>query len=174
MKKWLLIFSLSVLIIAACEYQEPAADKQGIPVNPALLGLWVPSPDNKETPPPDEWILALPYSDTEYMIHYRTEKDSMYFKGYPVKIGAYSCIHLQLIGDSRSPISKTDAPYQIASVSLSGEEVTIRMMSTSVVSSSLRGTALKEAVLKNANNAGLFREPVKFRRADKSYKPWSR
>jgi hypothetical protein len=171
MKRLLPLFIMLLIFVAACEYQEPLADKQDIAVNPALLGLWVPSPDNNEPPPPDEWILALKYSDTEYVIHYRTGSGSMYFKAYPVKIGDIPCMQLQLIGDANGPMKKTDPPYQVASIILNGDEVIISMMNTSVVDPGLRGVALRESLQKNIKNTKLFREPVKFRRVIKADTP---
>jgi hypothetical protein len=167
MKHLLLFLVFILLCVAACEYQEPLSEKQNIPIDQALLGLWEPAPEKNEPKPSGEWILALKYSDTEYMIHYQTGSDSMYFRAYPLKIGDISCVQLQLIGDSNGPLAKSEPAYQVASVTLNGDEVTIRMMNTSVVGHDLAVPALREAFLKNSKNADLFREPVKFRRVKK-------
>jgi hypothetical protein len=171
MKRFLPLFVILLLCVAACEYQEPLADKQGIAVDQALLGLWVPSPDNSEPPPPGEWILALKYSDTEYMLQYQSGKDSMYFRAYPLKIGNIPCMQLQLLGYSKGPIQKGEPAYQVASVMLNGDEVTIRMLSTAVINPTLRGAEVSDAFLKNSKNSKLFREPVKFRRVAKADTP---
>jgi hypothetical protein len=164
MKQFLLFLVVILLCIAACEYREPLSEKQNISVDPALLGLWEPVPEKNEPKPSGEWILALKYSDTEYMIHYRTRTESIYFRAYPLKIGDISCMQLQLIGIDDGPPAKGEPVYQAAFVALTGDEATIRMMNASVVSSNLRGPALREAFIKNAKNPDLFREPVKFRR----------
>lgn len=164
MKRLLLLLAILLIFVAACEYQNPLSENQNVPIDPALLGLWVPSPDNNEPPPPNEWILALKYSDTEYMIQYQTGSDSMYFRAYPIKIGDISCMQLQLIGYSSGPIKKSDLPYQVALFTLNGDTVTIAMLNTSLVNKDLRGAALKDAFLKNSKNANLFREPAKFKR----------
>lgn len=168
MKKFLLFLCVLLLTVAACEYHEPLSEKQNISIDPALLGLWEPVPEKNEAKPSGEWILALKYSDTEYMIHYQTRTESMYFRAYPIKVGDLSCMQLELIGSGDGPAEMGDAAYQAASVTLSGDEATIRMMNTSVVSSNLRGPALREAFLRNAKNPDLFREPVKFRRVKKA------
>jgi hypothetical protein len=164
MKHFLLFLVVLLLCVAACEYREPLSEKQNIAINPALLGLWEPVPEKNEPKPSGEWIIALKYSDTEYMIHYQTGSDSMYFRAYPLKIGDISCVQLQLIGNAGGPLAKSEPAYQVASVTLNGDEVIIRMMNTSVVGSDLAGPALREAFLKNFKNTDLFREPVKFRR----------
>ena len=90
MKRFLLFLAIILLCVAACEYQEPLSEKQNISIDPALLGLWEPASEKNEPKPAGEWILALKYSDTEYMIHYRTGSDSMYFRAYPLKVGDLS------------------------------------------------------------------------------------
>jgi hypothetical protein len=84
MKRFLLFLIVLLLCVAACEYHEPLSEKQNISIDPALLGLWEPIPEKNEPKPSGEWILALKYSDTEYMIHYQTGSDSMYFRAYPL------------------------------------------------------------------------------------------
>ena len=167
MKHFLPFIVFLLLFVAACEYQEPLSEKQNIRIDQALLGLWEPVPEKNEPKPSGEWILALKYSDTEYIIHYQTGTDSMYFRAYPLKIGDISCVQLQLIGNASGPLAKTEPAYQVAFVTLTGDEATIRMMNTSVVGRDLAGPALREAFLKNSKNADLFREPVKFRRVKK-------
>jgi hypothetical protein len=168
MKQFLLLFVVLLLSVTACEYQEPLSEKQNISIDPALLGLWEPAPGKNEPKPSGEWILALKYSDTEYMIHYQTGSESMYFRAYPLKVGDISCVQLQLIGNSSGPLAKTEPAYQVAFVTLTGDEVTVRMMNTSVVGRDLHSPALREAFLKNSKSTDLFREPVKFRRVKNS------
>jgi hypothetical protein len=167
MKRLLPVLAILMLCVGACEYQEPLSVNQNIPIDPALLGLWQPMPDKNESVPTDEWLLALKYSDTEYLVQYKTGSESMYFRAYSIKIGDTSCIQLQLIGYSDTPIKKGDPAYQVALVTLNGDEVTVRMLNTSVVNASLRGAELREAFLKNSKNSGLFREPGKFKRIKK-------
>jgi hypothetical protein len=168
MKRLFFFLVVLLLSVSACNYREPISEKQNTSIDPALLGLWEPVPEKDEVKPSGEWILALKYSDTEYLIHYRTGSDSMYFRAYPLKVGEIFCMQLQLIGNGDGPPAKTDPPYQVASVTLSGDEVTIRMMNTSVVGSDLSGPALREAFLKNSKNPALFRKPVKFRRVKRA------
>ncbi len=171
MKHLLLFLGVLLFCFTACEYQEPLSEKQNIAIDPALLGLWEPAPEKDEPKPSGEWILALKYSDTEYLIHYHTGSDSLYFRAYPLKIGDISCVQLQLIGNADGPLAKTEPAYQVAFVTLTGGEVTIRMINTSVVGPDLRGSALREAFLNNSKNSDLFREPVKFRRLKKADGP---
>src|SRR5271157_2051538 len=99
MKQFLPFLVVLLFCVAACNYQDPLSEKQNISIDPALLGLWEPVPEKNEPKPSGEWILALKYSDTEYLVHYQTGSDSMYFRAYPFKIGDISCVQLELIGD---------------------------------------------------------------------------
>jgi hypothetical protein len=165
------IFSLlviSLFILSACEYQEPLAENQNIAIDPALLGLWQPAPDKDEPAPTDEWILALKYSETEYLIHYKTGGGSMYFRAYPINVGGISCMQLQLLGNDSGPLKESGQAYHVAFLVLRDDEVTIRMLNTSVVNPKLKGAELKDTFLKNSTTKELFREPAKFKRAKKS------
>jgi hypothetical protein len=167
MKRFLPLFVVFALFIAACEYQEPLSEKQGILIDESSLGLWEALPE-KDGKPPKEYILALKISPTEYLVHYKMESDSMYFRAYPIKVGNISCLQLQLIGTSTGPAPKNEPQYQVALYQIKGDELSIRMMNTSVVGEKLGSAAMREAFLKNQTNEKLFREPGKFKRVKKS------
>jgi hypothetical protein len=163
----LLVFAF-VLIIAGCEYKEPLSEMQGIQIDETALGLWEAVPDQTGSSSSVEYILALRISSTEYLVHYKTGSDDMYFRAYPIRVGNISCLQLQLIGAKSGPVKKDEPKYQVALYRISGDELSIRMMNTSVINEKLGSAAMREAFIKNQTNEKLFREPGKFRRAKKA------
>ncbi len=168
MKSWLIIIFAAMLIISGCEYQEPLAEKQNLPIDESLIGQWNAVPDSSDTSPVNDRIVVLKLSGTEYLVHYYTGSGSMYFRAYPLKVGNIECLQLQLLGYQDGKLARDDAPFQVAKYTVSGDIVEIRMMNTSVVSPKLgSNAAMREAFLKNQANDTLFRDPGKFRRAIK-------
>lgn len=168
MKSILPVVVIMMLLVAGCEYQEPLSGNQGLPLDESAIGLWEAMPEKINQAPPKEYLLALKISPTEYLVHYKMESDSMYFRAYPIKIGNISCLQLQLIGTSSGPVPKNEPQYQVALYTIKGDELSIRMMNTSIVSPKLGSAEMREVFIKNQTKAELFREPGKFKRAKKS------
>jgi hypothetical protein len=59
-----------VLSFAGCQYLAPLAEGHTVAVDPAVIGLWKEVPEGDKPPDPDEKMLILKYSDTEYLVHY--------------------------------------------------------------------------------------------------------
>jgi hypothetical protein len=157
-----------MLLIAGCEYQEPLAEKQNIPIDESVLGFWDAVPDGTDPSPVKDRILVLKLSGTEYLIHYWTGSGSMYFRAYPIRVGDVSCLQLQLLGYSEATMRKDEPPYQVAKYTLSGDEIGIQMLNTSIVSPKLGSSAeIRTVFIKNGADENLFREPGRFKRAKK-------
>ena len=153
------------LFIAGCEYLAPLAEEHNIAVDPAVIGLWEEVPEGDKPPDPDDRMLILKYSDTEYLVHYPTRKDEGYYRAYPIKVDGISCVQIQLIGTADGDIKKGERKYQVATYSISNGELEIKTLNTDLVDKDLRDTAsIKQAFLKNKDNKDLFTNPGKFRR----------
>ena len=155
-----------VLLCAGCRYEAPLAEEHIVPIDSAVLGLWAYVPEKGEQPGPSEQMLILPYSDTEYLIHYPIGKDGMYFRGYLIRIGDVPCVQLQLLGDEDGPVGKDEKElFHVASYRLADGELEIRMLNTDLVDDDLKDTAtLRAAFGKHQNSAELFAEPGRFRK----------
>ena len=168
MKKGSLGLLAAMFLVAGCDYDVPLAEKQDITVDPAVLGLWEQLPEKTETASTPDQILVLKYTDTEYLIHYPTGKNGMYFRGYPVKIDGVTGIQVQLIGTSDENADSKDRKLTLVSYRLADGGLEIRTLNPEVVDKNLKDTAsLREALIKNKDNKDLFREPGKFRRIAK-------
>jgi hypothetical protein len=164
MKHAALVVIALALFIAGCEYLAPLSEEHNISIDPSVIGLWEEAPEGDKPPDPDDRMLILKYSDTEYLVHYPTRKDEMFYRAYPIKVDGISCIQIQLIGTAEGAV-KDDRKYQVATYSISNGELEIKMLNTDIIDKDLRDTAsIKQAFLKNKDNKKLFANPGKFRR----------
>jgi hypothetical protein len=164
MKHPALVVIVLTLFIAGCEYLAPLSGDHNIAIDPTVIGLWEEAPEGDKPPDPDDRMLILKYSDTEYLVHYPTRKDEMYYRAYPIKVDGIPCVQIQLIGSAEGGI-KEDRKYQVTTYSMSNGELEIKTLNTDLVDKDLKDTAsIKQAFLKNKDNKDLFRNPGKFRR----------
>ena len=162
---WILV----VLSLNGCIYDDPLAKKQDLPIDPSVLGHWefVPTDPSKSSKP--ERMMVLKYSDTEYLLHYPTGEDGMYFRGYPIRVAGVAGVQIQWIGSSKGVIEEKDRKYQVVSYKTSGNEMVIRVLNRDLVDEDLKGTeALLEAFLRHKDHPELFTEPGTFRRLKRS------
>jgi hypothetical protein len=164
MKHAALVVIALTLLISGCEYLAPLSGDHNIPIDPAVIGLWEEAPEGDKPPDPDDRMLIMKYSDTEYIVHYPTRKDEMYYRAYPIKVDGVPCVQIQLIGNAEGGI-KEDRKYQVVKYVLSNGELEIKTLNTDLIDKDLPDTAsIKQAFVKNKDNRDLFRNPGKFRR----------
>lgn len=174
MKTFILSALAMSLCLIGCQYQAPLTTQHSIAIDPEVLGKWefVPkesAEDSSEESKKDEQrevLMVLKFSDTEYLIHYPVNRDGMYFRGYPVRIGNVSCVQLQLIGTEKTSITTDDEKrYHVVSYQLSEGMLKIEVLNDKIVSGDLKKSEeLNKAVLENQNEKNLFHEPGIFQR----------
>jgi hypothetical protein len=157
---------VATLVIAGCGgYQAPLIEEHNILIDPSVLGLWEEVPHGDKPHNPDERMIILKYTDTEYLVHYPGGKDGMYFRGYPINVDGVSCVQIQQIGSVDGDIKKEDREYHVISYKLTNSELEIRTLNTDLVDKNLQDSAsLRQAFLKHKVNKDLFTNPGKFRK----------
>lgn len=154
-----------VLSFAGCQYLAPLTEEHTITIDPAVIGLWEEVPEGDKPSDPNGRMLILKYSDTEYLVHYPTGKDEMYYRAYPIKVDGIPCVQIQLIGTADGDISKGERKYQVTTYTISKGELEIKTLNTDLVDKDLSDTAsIKKAFLNNKDNKDLFTNSGKFRR----------
>ena len=154
-----------ILITIGCDYRAPLTEEHTIAVDRAVLGLWEEVPKGDKPPNPDERMLILHYSDTEYLIHYPAGKDGLFFRGYPIKVGGIPCVKIELIARYDGDPGKEDKRYQVVRYALSKGILEVRTLNTDLVARDLQdGAGLRQAFLKNKDNKDLFHDPGRFRK----------
>ena len=138
--------TITILLLAGCVYEYPLTEEHTIPIDPAVLGLWQPIPDDGEKADPDERMLVMKYSDTEYFILHPTGKNSIYWRGYPIKVGGISCVQLKALGTNEGPVPPDEKElFNVASYALVDGQLVVKTLNTDLVGSKLKGSeALKK------------------------------
>lgn len=156
----------TILLLAGCEYDAPLTKEHTIPIDSAVLGEWESVPDSDEKPTTKYTMVILRYSDTEYMIHYPTGKDGLYYRGYPINVGGISCIQLEVLGAEDGSLDKDEEDlFHVASYEIKKGILEVKTLNTDVVDDELKDSeALRKAFLKNTKNKDLFEDPGKFKR----------
>ena len=165
----LLFLSAVTLLFAGCEYESPLTTEHNIPIDSALLGIWENVPDSeKKSESKNEHMMVLKYSETEYLIHYPTGSDGIYYRGYPIKIGNVSCVQLEVVGTEDGPLDHKEKDlFHVASYEFKQDFLEVRLLNTDVVDDELKGTdALRKTFVENIDSKELFEEPNRFRKEE--------
>ena len=169
-KMSVLAVALFAVWFAGCNYESPLVVESSVPVDPVLLGTWETIPDATK-PSEDKYeALILKFSQTEYSIQYpRQEKDSLYFRSYPIKVGGKTYLQIQLIGSEAGPVKEVDRKYDVLSYTIFGDVLEISTLNTKIVDKAIIGTKeLLKAFQGNQDNPELFVKAVKFRKVPAS------
>ena len=159
----------TALSFAGCQYQSPLTKKHTISIDSSVLGLWEPVPEKGKEQNPNQRMMILKYSDTEYLIRYPLGEDGLsgqYFRGYSIKIGNVPCVQLQFIGFETGPPDKYgESPFLVLSYVLANGELEVKLLNTDLVDVELKDSkALRKAFIRNQGNKDLFTDHGKFRR----------
>ncbi len=165
MKRAAIVLSVTILLVTGCEYDDPLTTKHNIPIDSAVLGWWELRPDEGQEPDPDEQMMILKYSDTEYVIHYPVGKNGIYWRGYPVRVGDVACVQLQVIGTGDGPVFQNAGDrFHVVAYRLIDGDLEVKTLNTDLVDDDLKGSqALQQAFLEHKNHTALFIDPGRFR-----------
>jgi hypothetical protein len=151
---------LAGLLICGCIYDVPLAEKAEIPVDSALKGLWQMIPDEGEPEDPDDRLLILLLSDTEYIAVVDPSEDALYFRAWSVRVGESEVIQLKWLnrGDGGSE-------YTVSRYVLKDGVLTVDYLNEDLVGSKIKDSAaLRVAFAENLDNPELFELFGRFRR----------
>lgn len=163
MKKVALVFMTTLLLLGGCRYTSPVSEPQGLPLDPALFGVWQQVNGPEKADEPERRMVILPLSEHEYLVHYHT----LYFRAWPIKIGAVECIQVELLGSEKDGPLKRDNQkrFDLWSVQTDDSGITGKILNAELVDAELKkGAGLKKGILKHAGNPELFTRPFRFHR----------
>lgn len=153
----------TLLLQGGCRYTSPVSEQQGLPLDTALFGVWQQVNGPEKAGEPERRMVILPLSEHEYLVHYH----SLYFRAWPIKIGAVDCIQVELLGSEKHGPLKPDNQkrFDLWSVQMDGSGITGKILNAELVDAELKtGAELKMAVLRHAENPELFTRPFRFHR----------
>ena len=161
MKHTVILPVLVVLLLVGCKYEYPLTRENNLPVDPTVLGLWA------EESKSEDQMMILKYSDTEYLVHYPTGKEGLYFRCYPIKVGGIPCIQAQVIGTAGGPPEEDEKHrFHVFSYQLTdGNKLEIKTLNTDLMDDDPKTTEdLMKTFLKHKEDRDLFTDPGKFRK----------
>jgi hypothetical protein len=164
--KYFLAPVIAAVLIAGCVYESPLTEEHVIAIDPSVPGVWeeIPEPGNEQIP--QDRMLILKFSDTEYMVSYPMGAKSDYYRAYPINIGGVSCVQLQVIGTQKGPLEpKEKDQFLVASYVISDDILEISLLNTELVDDDIKNPeSLRKAFLEHKNDKNLFVEPGRFKR----------
>ncbi len=153
-------------VFAGCNYVSPLVEKDKVPVDAELLGVWELIP-GEENPSQEKFeALILKFSDTEYAIQYpRRDKETLFFRGYLIELGGVNFLQTQLIGSEAGSADPKDRKYDVLAFSIEGDTLTTAMLNTEIVNKAETSSEkLREDFLSNKDNPKLFINEARFRK----------
>jgi hypothetical protein len=159
---------IAAFFVSACVFEAPFAPEAKLPVDGRLLGRWeeVKSEEVKSNKKlAAERMLVLQHSDHEYLVEYPVGEKAMFFRAYAVELADERHLQIQLIGTAAGAVKPQDRKYHLVKMALTKDALEIRTIKPEVLGKDLRDTeALKAAFDAHKDDAGLFGDPVMFRR----------
>jgi len=149
-------------LLSACDYTVPLVTAPQTPIDRNLAGLW----QSTTTEDENQTLLILPLSNTEHLISFPSgQKDAMFAKARHCSCAGKELVQIQWFGTAAGDAPDNDRVYQYASYTLSGENLTIRLLNAETVGKDIKTTEqLVRAIEASKDHPALFREPMPFKR----------
>ena len=167
MKKYILYTLTSLLLLSGCKYETVLSEKQGLPLDPSVLGTWIESPITVRKNNPNNRLVIEQGLDGEYLIRV----DEARFRAYPIYLGGIDCVQVEFLElEDQLPPSKHDTGkrFDVWLFQHQNDELIISTLNPELVSDELKETSkLQAAFLKHSKNPHLFSNPGQFRRLPK-------
>lgn len=153
---------LACAALAGCEYTTPLAREPKLPIDKALIGLW----ERQKTGDKTESLLVLPLNDREYLVSFPAgTPDAMFGKACLWSESGLTLVQLDWFGTAKAGLPRDKRTFQFAAYSAGGETLKFRMLSTAVVPENTASPSeLAELIVRNRDDADLFREEMTFTR----------
>ncbi len=150
----------ALLLLCGCIYEVPLAEKAEVAVDPALTGLWQMIPDEGQPEDPNDRLMVLPFSRTEYAAVASPGADALYFRAYPVRLEGLELVQLECL-----QIDPGKERYHVCRYAIEGGILTVQTLNPAVVGAkTVDSAALRAALLANRSDPDLFEKPYRYRR----------
>lgn len=158
----LLLVLLAGLLVCGCIYDVPLVEKAELPVDAALTGIWQEIPAEGKPEDPDDRMVILPFSDTEYIAVIGPGEDALYFRAYPIRLDGMELVQLKWLNGGEDA-----EPYTVCRYSLKDGILTVEYLNKDVVDPKIKdSSALRDALLANRENSKLFGDPGRYRKLE--------
>jgi len=161
-----LLCLICALPIAGCLYEHPFVEEDVLPIDANLVAVWEEVPPEVDDPGERGRLTAIRFSDTEYLIHYPSNEDGGYFRGYLVRLGEKTYIQIEAIAGSAGPLPpRNKRRFHLASYSVKNDQLQLRMVDPDQLPEQPKDSeALRKGFMDAEDHPDLFDEPGTFRR----------
>ncbi len=160
MKKLMMVAACAAL--AGCDYTVPLSKAPVQAADPALVGLWQRT-DGGEV----ENLVVLPLGKQELMVAYpATTKDAMYGRAWAARGAGLPLLQIEWIGTGKGEVPDEKKVFQLASYTIAGDKLTVRVVNGDKVGGSSATTdELAKALDAGKGGEDFYRTPMVFTRA---------
>jgi hypothetical protein len=150
----------ALLLLCGCIYEVPLVKTAEVAVDPALTGLWQMIPDEGAPEDPNDRLMVLPFSQTEYAVVASPGADALYFRAYPVCLEGMDLVQLECL-----QIEPGKERYHVCRYAVEDGILSVQTLNPAVVSAKTADSAaLRTALLANRSDPDLFEKPYRYRR----------
>lgn len=154
---------VAAFLSSSCVFEEPFEPTAKLPVDDSLTGLWEEALDDAGRDP--NRLLVLKHSENEYVVQYPVGTKAMFFRAFAVELEGSPFVQIQLTGTADGPVKSADRKYHLLRVESGNEALTLQVIRPETLGKNLKGSqALREAFAAHKNDAGLFDDPMRFRK----------
>lgn len=152
---------IMLLFFSGCTFEAPLEKENKIKIDPALLGRWEYNPEN-DSPAK---IIILKFSETEYIVDYQEKDHVVYYRAYPIKVGDFSGVQLQIIGDENGPIPKDKKDtYHVATYKIENDLLKFKILEGGRVNKEIKDLeSLKKDILNKKDISEFFTDLGSFK-----------
>lgn len=150
------------LALSACDHCIPLSREAAGDADPAPVGLWSRTENNTE-----HRLLVLPMGRREWLVGWSAGGSAMlYARAWPVRSGETQLAQLEWIGTGEGKPAEGERVFQLATWSVTGRELTIRLVNGEIGRDASTAAELAAAIEAARSRGEWQREPMVFRRAE--------
>jgi len=154
---------VAILLLCSCVYEVTLVEQAVIPVDPALTGIWQETTEEGTAEDPDDRMVLLPFSKTEYVAILSPGHDALYFRAYPICVEGLELLQLEWIQANPDGHER----YLVCRYAVQDGVLTVETLNDDVISDDIKDSAaLREALLANRDNPDLFDSPDRYRKLE--------
>jgi len=156
------VVAIGLALLTACDYTVPLSKTPELPIDPALVGAWTRSKENRQS----ERLLVLPLGPNEYLVSFPAgEKNAMFAHACLCRANERTLVQLTWFGTAQGTIPDDNRVYQFAAYTLKDDTLYVSLLNADVVKRDLQtADALVQAMAANRENPELFREAMSFKK----------
>lgn len=150
------------LLLSACDFTVPLANKPEMTIDHSLVGLWQRTSERGEV----QKLLILPLNEREYLISFPANNEkALYARAWSYHFAGHQFVQLRWIGTRAGTVPDNARVYQLATYQRHGDILDVRMLNTDLIDNDISSTGeLRRSIRKHRNDPNLFRQTLRFHR----------